>query len=208
MIEADITGSPAPLLIHIPPGDFLDLNDPDIEKIEVETIACALALQCRYNGHTKFLDGKWKGKPCFYSVAQHSCYVHDFCLLEHADNELAFYGLLHDAAEAYTGDIIRGIKRELPLIMEIEEKLTDIICARFGILDWRQYHDAIKFWDNRVLKREVEQLIEGQGAGWDLEDIEAAPITKIVSWSPFIAYEEFMTRFKTHAGIIERSKRR
>lgn len=81
-------------------GRELSLLQPDLAAIDVRDIARSLASQARYLGHTK--------AP--YSVAQHSVIVSHLCA---PDDALA--GLLHDASEAYLGDLIGPIKT-LPMM--------------------------------------------------------------------------------------------
>ena len=69
--------------------------DPRPEEIGIENIAHALAMSCRYGGHS--LD--------YYSVAQHSVLVSR--LVSRSD---ALCALLHDATEAFIGDLIRPMK--------------------------------------------------------------------------------------------------
>lgn len=81
-------------------------NDPGSLYISKYDIAHSLAMQCRYNGHTKI----------FYSVAEHSV------LVSHAvPEEDALWGLLHDAPEAYIGDMIRPLKKLVPAFREMDE---------------------------------------------------------------------------------------
>src|SRR5689334_14267678 len=75
------------------------LFDSGPEDVEIEDIAHALSMQCRYNGHVQR----------FYSVAEHSCYVSAIVAAEMGnakyDINVALWALLHDASEAYLGDV-------------------------------------------------------------------------------------------------------
>ena len=71
------------------------LNSPSESMIHWDDIAESLAKTCRFNGHCRG----------FYSVAQHSMIVANAMPIESR-----IYGLLHDAHEAYTGDIISPVK--------------------------------------------------------------------------------------------------
>jgi hypothetical protein len=77
--------------------DPLDLKRDDID---IRDIAHSLAMICRFNGHTQF----------HYSVAQHSVYVAARLAELYGDRKLALAGLLHDASEAYLGDVVRPLK--------------------------------------------------------------------------------------------------
>ena len=67
------------------------IADPDPEAIRVVDVAHALSMICRFGGHVSE----------FYSVAQHSVLASEWC-----DPRLAAEVLIHDAAEAYVGDVI------------------------------------------------------------------------------------------------------
>ncbi len=90
--------------------------------IDLEDIAHALSMQCRYAGHTS----------CFYSVAQHSIHVSDYC------PKFPLHGLLHDAAEAYLVDLPRPVKQLLRdrgcfLYDELEMEVMGRVWERFGL---------------------------------------------------------------------------
>ena len=87
------------LMLHLKGGRLVDLDDLKPSDIDIDQIAHALAMQCRWNGNTRY----------FYSVAQHSIQVS--LMMEDSTDRL--YGLLHDAAEAFIGDIATPIKRRL-----------------------------------------------------------------------------------------------
>lgn len=75
--------------------------DPRPEDVRIEDIAAQLARICRFGGALK-------PGVSFYSVAQHSVLVS-----YNVPEEYALEGLLHDAAEAYVGDVIKPIKSAL-----------------------------------------------------------------------------------------------
>jgi uncharacterized protein len=99
---------------------------PRPDEIRIEDIAHSLANQCRFNGHC----------PKFYSVAEHSILVSRL-----VPEEVALWGLLHDAGEAYISDIIRPIKAflhvkwpvEFRSIFDVEDVILFTVAARFGL---------------------------------------------------------------------------
>jgi hypothetical protein len=90
----------------------IDFKNPDPDSFKIEDIALGLARQPRYAGQGNF----------FYSVAQHSIYV-----ATQVEPKLRLHGLLHDAHEAYMGDIPGPLKALLPEINEIEYRMDRAI---------------------------------------------------------------------------------
>lgn len=88
--------------------------------IDIEDIAHSLARLCRYNGHC----------GGFISVARHSIWV-----AEHLPRDLKMWGLLHDAPEAYLGDMTRPVKRQPSMeeYRQADERLEKVIAERFGL---------------------------------------------------------------------------
>lgn len=85
-------------------GNILNLIKLIPTEVDIIDIAGPLSRQCRYNGHI----------GTFYSVAQHSLIVSNMLPKPESESALmGLYALLHDAAEAYVGDIIAPIKRTL-----------------------------------------------------------------------------------------------
>ncbi len=132
-------------------GKKFPLDDPDPDQIYIEDIAHALSLLCRFNGHcTKF-----------YSVAEHSVHVS-----REIDPKLAMIGLLHDAAEAYLGDVPSPLKTQLPQFKEFEWKMEQAIGERFGI-DPKLFSCAeLKRADVQLLVDEKKVLMVGEPEEW------------------------------------------
>jgi uncharacterized protein len=106
-------------------GLRFDLADPKPEMFNIVDIAHALSQLCRFTGHTRF----------HYSVGQHSVVVASL-LLERSP-EIALEGLMHDAAEAYIGDVSYPlkalIKRQSTVYKEITESIERVLADRFGL---------------------------------------------------------------------------
>ncbi|MCY1211804.1 hypothetical protein D9M71_271920 [compost metagenome] len=99
-------------------GKRFDLQKPSAKMVDGADIAYSLGQLCRFNGHT----------GTFYSVAQHSIIVADLVPAEYQ-----LQALLHDAAEAYVGDMASPLKKLLPEFRQIELRIWHAICAHFHI---------------------------------------------------------------------------
>lgn len=133
-------------------GVMVDLLNPDPGLITLEDIAHHLARVCRFGGA---VDG-------FYSIASHSVYVAR-ALAEDLDvwhpRARRQAALLHDAAEAYIGDMVTGLKRRMPEYKAIEDLWEAAIETRFGV---RFRHDpVIKDADLRARLSECRDLFVG-----------------------------------------------
>lgn len=123
-------------------GRWFDVLNPDPEQVCIEDIAHSLACTNRYGGHIAV--------P--YSVAQHSvmcAYV--------APPEWKLECLLHDAAEAYLGDMPKPIKRKMPDYRRLEAKVEQAIRARFG-LPGAAHPQAVGDIDLRMLVTEARHF--------------------------------------------------
>lgn len=137
-------------------GILIDLKNPNIEDILVPDIAHQLANTCRYTGACRK----------FYSVAQH-------CILasklvegsDHSSAELKLQVLLHDATEAYLGDVSTPLKTLLPDYRAIEDKFQKVIIKRFGLQIPDFAH--IKFYDRLALDIESKALMGPRHSVWD-----------------------------------------
>jgi uncharacterized protein len=123
-------------------GHYFDLMDPEHSEIRLTDIAHALSHICRFTGHTKVA----------YSVAQHSVSVSNL-----VPPALAMQGLLHDAAEAYIGDVSSPLKSLLPSYKLIEKRIERAIFERFGLP--ADMHPDIKTADLIMLGTERRDLM-------------------------------------------------
>lgn len=119
--------------------------DPRADEVEIDDIATALSHQGRYNGHTRH----------FFSVAQHSAEMAQW-FMGKRDLPLAREALLHDAAEAYVGDVIRPLKKYLTGFADIEHGVETVVRQRFGLAD--ALPAAVKQADTRILVDEMIAL--------------------------------------------------
>ncbi len=134
---------------------------PDYGQINIVDIAHALSMKCRFNGHSQF----------FYSVAQH-------CVEVSKISKNPLLGLLHDAAEAYIGDIAAPIKDKIEFwnsdedyykpIEMVEDEIFQCIWGKyFGSIYYRESHwkDVIKC-DRILLSTEYRDLISNHSKSW------------------------------------------
>lgn len=119
------------------------LEDPRPEEIRLEDIARALSNTCRYCGHGKF----------FFSVAQHSVLVSYMC-----EEKDALWGLMHDGAEAYIGDLTTPLKKVIgQKIFDIEEKIFDAVRIRFDLTP-ATMPASVKWADRAIVIPECQAL--------------------------------------------------
>lgn len=164
---------------------------PDPDEIEIEDIAHALAMKCRYGGHTRE----------FYSVAQHSVIASTLF----RDPELCFQALLHDAAEAYMADVPSPVKArpEFAFYREAEDRLQAVIFKRFGLPP--RAHPLVHDADRWMIHCEAAtSLIITPRGGWEMpaltNEFKYVPIRP---WNWPTAKERFLDRFDTLSGEYE-----
>lgn len=160
-------------------GDFFDYNSPETHNYDIKAIAQSLAKNCRFNGHN---DGDKN-----YSVAEHSVWVSRL-----VPPKMALEGLLHDASEAFTGDIQKPLKEMLPNFKKIEDRIEEALAAFFGLA--YPFPPEIKQADVMMYKAERQQIATSVNDGiWHTEALPAE--IKIECWGFKKAKEEFINRF-------------
>lgn len=178
-----------PYIVTASGEEFWFLN-PALETIKIEDIAASLSKSCRYVGHCRH----------FYSVAQHSVIVSHM-----VPPELALEGLLHDASEAYLGDISAPLKRQLPEYQAIEGIVESAIAKKFRLmynldLGWPS---AVKKADVDILALEKKLLLPESKTPWGILDGAECPDEKLLHhcWQPIVAEIRFLQRFVELAAV-------
>lgn len=155
--------------------------EPRRTQYRIEDIAHALALVNRYNGHT----------PVPYSVAQHSVLVSRRVEELTNNTQLALWGLMHDASEAYICDVPRPLKKVMPEYRAIEARVMDAILEAFGLPLFE--HDAIRRADGELLATEARDLMGITDKSWGLAHQPLRMKVEPLSWHG--AEEAFLGRF-------------
>ena len=172
-------------------GRMFDVFDPVAEQIDIFDIAHHLSLMTRFNGACKW----------HYSIAQHSIMCADRAKDYHyprpSEHKLALALLMHDAAEAYVGDIVRPIKRTLTDFSVVENGVMDAINERFDlprIAESPGYKKAVHEVDTRMLVTEKLQLMSPK-VRWAIEDIFEPYDLELDQWQPHAAEILFLSNF-------------
>lgn len=132
-------------------GKNVDPLDLKPEDICIEDIAHALSNLCRFGGHCEV----------FYSVAEHSIRVADI-----VPPAYKLQALLHDATEAYLGDMIRPLKYRMPMYIDAERAVWQAIAKRFSIQPI--LHSSVKEADEVMLHTEGIHLM-GDVSDWNIK---------------------------------------
>lgn len=168
--------SPHPQQVEVyPSGEYIDLLDPDPKTIHLRDIAHHLSMTCRYAG----------GVRHFYSVAEHCALVHDLIAAEvdaatepNRFVELQRAALLHDAAEAYTGDATAPLKWSLrerftdfagpnrSSFDKIADRLDRVIATKFDVDPGLFDDPLLKVCDLWAMKIEAKRLTKSGGSNW------------------------------------------
>jgi uncharacterized protein len=182
-LPAPAPPAPGPYLQTVS-GRWVNPFDPDPAQLDAGDIARALANLCRFGGHCR----------SFYSVAQHSVIVSELVEQRGGDAEDAFTALMHDATEAYLGDMPHPLKHRSPLgaaFKAAEEHLEQAIRARFRI---RAEVPEIKRVDRALLATE-RRAFSAEDWHWpELEGVEPLEL-ELTALAPEAATRPFAERY-------------
>jgi uncharacterized protein len=147
-------------------GHAIELLDPDLSKVTIDELAHALARINRFCGHTRTISG--------YSVA-----VHSVAVSMHLPPQYALWGLLHDAHEAFLGDITSPVKmalRELgggEAFERLESRLIVAVRRRFGLHG--PMPREVKVADLEALATERRDLLGEEARPWNIR-VDGDPV--------------------------------
>ena len=161
-------------------GEYFDYENPDPRHFTLNAIAQGLAYTCRFAGQCKR----------YYSVAEHSVHVSRLVSQEHAR-----HALLHDAAEAFMGDIPKPLKNLLPDYQELEHKIEKALFTHYGLPE--DIPDEVKEADLIMLEVERKALFDRQDE-WELTRRVAnrIPDLELVHMGPWGSRILFLNRAK------------
>lgn len=206
--------------LHIETVFGLRVNptNPDVETLDIQDIAWALSRISRFAGHTI--------TSIPYNVAQHSVYVsqivkdllnddctfpipqaiqdaiHTVKILD-IGKPLILKALLHDAHEAFIGDIPSPVKR-IPEVKEtfslLEAKLDHAIYTKFGLEEnCKEEKDIIKFADMIALAVEAYQFMPSRGKDWGVPEISLLTIQNFPTPKPSLeSFKDFISAFEIY----------
>ncbi len=162
-------------------GLYFNFRGMTDNEIVMEDLASALSKICRFTGHCKE----------FYSVAQHSVMVSYI-----VPPQFTFQGLMHDAHEAYVGDVSSPLKQLIADYKKLERQVESRVRFCYGLP--YELDPSVKEADLVALVTERRDLMpssSGNGEwSWLEENYKPLPFT-IVPWEHRKAKAEFIRRF-------------
>jgi uncharacterized protein len=172
-------------------GQALDLRQPDPALIFIEDIAASLSLLNRFTGYTS--------RP--YTVGEH-------CLLglEFLPAWDRFEYLMHDASEAYLGDVSGPLKHleGMAYYRELERAWMKAIRERFGMK--KEQPAIVTLTDQRMLVTEMRDL-RGRRPMWR-DKVKAYPmVIPATAPAPQLVERDFLEEFERLARATEGAKK-
>ncbi len=184
--------------MHTFTGKKFHVLTPKDTTFDIEDIAHALANICRFGGHTRH----------FYSVAEHSMMVADIVKSLGGSPLEQLWGLMHDATEAYMGDIPTPLKATLEGFSARENALMLLIGNKFlpehgepSILP-----AIVKSADRIALVTEARQLMRGTGDwGPEYDTVPSHPVNIEPYGLPGAASVAFLKKYKALVKLINKT---
>jgi len=150
-------------------------------EVCITDIAHALSMLCRYTGHVAE----------FYSVAEHCVHVSNI-----VPQAVALSGLLHDASEAYIGDVAGPLKGTGVYTayrhMERDVQRTILAVYKLPLVQPAE----VTYADHYMIWPEVRSIMNPGAECWERYNFPwDGPTVQIERWLPARAESEFIRRF-------------
>ena len=177
--------------------NFEDVEGGRAPGLRLRDIAHALAHICRYTGHVS----------THYSVAEHSVLVSRLVLRWAARSGVearqlprwAAAALLHDAAEAYVGDVSRPLKQMLRKRTDAYDRLEEafeLAIAKQFVRPPEGCQELIGRADMVMLRLERDALLPGEPPQmWHVDELDigdASEVAQVQGWIGGLAERHFI----------------
>jgi hypothetical protein len=129
-------------------GKPFDGADPESWEFDIEDVARGLSLTCRFGGQL----------PRFYSVAEHSVIVSSLVEANGGDARTVMAGLLHDAHEAFYGDVPHPFKILVPEYVALMDRFDRALEAKIGLTTRQTESDLVVLADRSAFMDEWEEF--------------------------------------------------
>ncbi len=159
-------------------GKTVDLINPQTDQLDLSDIANSLARQNRFNGNLKEN----------YTVLEHSmCGAHLFVMNGMYSHAITF--LMHDAHEAYIGDISSPVKRFLRVhttaLQQLEDDFNKVIWQKFMPDQAVPFDDVyVKMLDKYIGEKEHTNCWDSIACNGDYDFEHVERIIRYSAWSP------------------------
>lgn len=137
-------------------GKYIDLANFSPEDVDIRDIETALNRLTRFTGHGEYPP---------LTIAQHSILCRRLCAIDHPVNyNLQLAVFVHDAAEAYFGDVATPVKKSLGKAWyDFATPIEDAVnTALLGYIPDEIEHAAIKYYDAMALDIERRVIWSSQ----------------------------------------------
>lgn len=180
-------------------GKYFPLENIQTSAIGMEDISHHLSMLCRFTGAV----------TRFYSVAEHCCLVADEVYDRTGLADMAMTALLHDAHEAYTGDLnapvkyLPGMERYRMLGKQIQLHIHAKFSKYCNLTTSCQ--KLVKKIDMELLATERKLIMLKTDFKWAIDEQNIRPISTIdiEGWMPARAKAEYLRRFHAYRTIID-----
>ncbi len=147
------------MIIKIYGNKLINLSDLKPEDVDIKIIANALSKTCRYNGQCHR----------FYSVAEHSLKVYRIVKKLIDDSPVILqYALLHDAHEAYTGDIISPLSSYIGEAYQNIENYVQVFIEGIHLHRLLSEDEKRFVHDADVMVRDIEEKYLFDDSLWEI----------------------------------------